>query len=380
MKTGLTRLKVLALALAGGVGLGAFNAPANLEVSAAVQINAAADFYDPLAPSGTWVEVDDFGRCWHPSGVAVDWRPYCDGTWVWTDCGWYWQSDEPWAWACYHYGSWTYHPHYGWLWVPGVEWAPAWVYWRTGGDYIGWAPCSPRGAVVVSGAFVFVDEHHFHERHRPSTVIVNNVNIFNDTRQIGESRHESRNIGGQQKSVVVNSGPDVNNLEKVTGRKFAAVSVQEADRRTVVPPTARHERQGSPAGGKSPAVQDQARPVPERDHNLPPGELPERPGKPVPPDRNLPPVKPEITPPVQPPSHEMPPHQIPSHEVPPPQAPSHEVPPHPVSPHEMPKTSPSAPPSKHEATPQPPSAPVPPARPEENENQGPGHEKDKDRQ
>ena len=349
MKTVLTRCLVLAFALPGGLGPSLFSAKANLEVSAAVQISSPADFYEPLAPNGAWVEVGDFGRCWHPSGVAVGWRPYCDGTWAWTDCGWYWQSDEPWAWACYHYGSWTYDPHFGWVWVPGVEWAPAWVYWRTGGDYIGWAPCSPRGAVVVSGAFVFVDEHHFHERHRPSTVIVNNVNIFNDTRQIGESRHESRNIGGQQKTVVVNSGPDVNNLEKVTGKKFAAVSVQEADRRTVVPPTVRHE---SPAGGKPP-VQDQSRPGPEHNHNLPPGEMPERSSKLVPPDRNPPPARPEITPAVLP--------QTPSHEIP--------------------ATAPSGSQPNHKVVPpQQPSKPAaPPAGTEEKSHPEQGHESDKDK-
>jgi hypothetical protein len=210
MKTGLMRLIFLALALAGVLGPGTFNVAADLEVSAAVQINAATDFYEPLAPAGAWVVVGSYGRCWHPAGVVVGWRPYCDGTWVWTDCGWYWQSDEPWAWACYHYGSWIYDSRYGWVWVPGVEWAPAWVYWRMGGGYIGWAPCTPRGEVAIAGAFVFVDENRFHERHRPGTVIVNNLAIINSTRQISGNRHESRSIGGRQQTVVVNSGPDVN--------------------------------------------------------------------------------------------------------------------------------------------------------------------------
>jgi hypothetical protein len=54
-----------------------------------------------------------------------------------------WFSDEPWAWAAYHYGRWTYNPYYGWVWIPGYEWAPAWVSWRTGGGYYGWAPLGP---------------------------------------------------------------------------------------------------------------------------------------------------------------------------------------------------------------------------------------------
>src|SRR5205814_6988424 len=116
-------------------------------------------FEAPLAAQGSWVEVQSYGRCWRPAGVAVEWCPYCHGQWVWTDCGWYWASDEPWGWACYHYGCWVYDPVYAWIWVPGTEWAPAWVSWRLGGGYIGWAPLPPRGFAVSLGApqFVFVE-------------------------------------------------------------------------------------------------------------------------------------------------------------------------------------------------------------------------------
>jgi len=31
----------------------------------------------------------------------------------------------------------------GWVWVPGDEWAPAWVSWRKGNDFVGWAPLPP---------------------------------------------------------------------------------------------------------------------------------------------------------------------------------------------------------------------------------------------
>ena len=132
------RIFILAAGLAGSLGLGLFRAKADLEVSAGVSIHSPAEFYEPLATHGTWVEEGSYGRCWRPVGVAVGWRPYCDGHWEWTDCGWYWVSDEPWAWACYHYGTWYFDPNLGWVWVPGVEWAPAWVNWRIGGDYIGW--------------------------------------------------------------------------------------------------------------------------------------------------------------------------------------------------------------------------------------------------
>jgi hypothetical protein len=36
----------------------------------------------------------------------------------------------------------------GWGWVPGTMWGPAWVSWRSGGGYAGWAPLPPRGAAI----------------------------------------------------------------------------------------------------------------------------------------------------------------------------------------------------------------------------------------
>jgi hypothetical protein len=171
---------IVSFLLLGFVGmshLGVFQAAATLEVSGSVAIHAKTDFYAPLAPHGTWIEVGSYGPCWRPAHVAVGWRPYCAGHWAWTDCGWYWVSAEPWAWACYHYGWWVYDPVHAWIWVPGIEWAPAWVSWRFGGGYCGWAPLPPLGVVVAPSLFVFVEAHRFHEPIRPGTVIVNNTTI-----------------------------------------------------------------------------------------------------------------------------------------------------------------------------------------------------------
>src|SRR5204863_9165245 len=52
-------------------------------------------FYSSLAPYGSWFEVADYGWCWRPTVTVIDrgWRPYGDrGRWLYTDCGWYWQS------------------------------------------------------------------------------------------------------------------------------------------------------------------------------------------------------------------------------------------------------------------------------------------------
>ena len=102
-------------------------------------------FYDQLDAYGEWVWHPRFGYVWLPDHVSESWRPYTVGHWIYTDeYGWYWDSYEPFAWAVYHYGRWGYDPDYGWFWVPGDTWAPAWVQWRYGDDYVGWAPIGPR--------------------------------------------------------------------------------------------------------------------------------------------------------------------------------------------------------------------------------------------
>jgi len=111
-------------------------------------------FYDRLAPEGRWLNSDDYGYVWQPN-VAVSetsWRPYSDGHWVYTDRGWFWDSNESFGWATYHYGRWVLVDGVGWVWVPGQRWAPAWVSWRHTDDdsYVGWAPLPPESSFSVS--------------------------------------------------------------------------------------------------------------------------------------------------------------------------------------------------------------------------------------
>lgn len=230
----------LVLGLAGVLGLGVLNASARLEVAAGVEINVAADFYTPLSTGGVWIDVDSYGRCWRPTGVSADWRPYCNGSWEWTDVGWYWVSNEPWAWACYHYGRWFYEPGQGWVWVPDVEWAPAWVSWRSGDDYIGWAPMGPRAGLFnwhrSEPVYVFVETRHFHDRFTPHSVIVNSTTLVNRTKVISHARQDKRAIGGASaRWVVANDGPGVASIERATGTKMRAVSVVEIQHRSPAP-------------------------------------------------------------------------------------------------------------------------------------------------
>jgi hypothetical protein len=231
-------LKLVIIGVVGSFGVAAMTARATFEVSAAVNIHATADFYAPLARSGAWIEVGSYGRCWRPAGVAVDWRPYCSGHWVWTDCGWYWASDEPWGWACYHYGCWLYDPTYAWVWVPGIEWSPAWVTWRVGGGYIGWAPLAPRGARVAGPQFVFVQSARFQSPVRLSSVTVNNPKLLDRTRVVNNIKRETRSIGAARpQQVFVNEGPGLAVVQKASGRAITAVPIQEAAREARAPAT-----------------------------------------------------------------------------------------------------------------------------------------------
>jgi len=128
---------VLACCLGLKIGLRAIPAQASPSIDVSF-------FYDRLAPYGHWVNHVQYGWVWYPVGVSIGWRPYTAGHWAWTDTyGWLWVSDWEWGWAPFHYGRWAFDDGYGWIWVPGTVWGPAWVSWRTGGGYIGWAPLPP---------------------------------------------------------------------------------------------------------------------------------------------------------------------------------------------------------------------------------------------
>ncbi len=110
------------------------------------------EFYDQLGSQGQWVQTDNYGYAFQPTVTDPNWAPYTDGHWAYTDVGWTWVSDEPWGWATYHYGRWVNIDGTGWVWVPGYTWAPAWVSWRYGGGYCGWAPLPPSTLIGVDFA------------------------------------------------------------------------------------------------------------------------------------------------------------------------------------------------------------------------------------
>ncbi len=110
-------------------------------------------FYNQLDPYGIWVYHSSYGYVWIPEDVSYRWRPYSYGRWVWSDYGWTWISNYRWGWIPFHYGRWGWDRGLGWFWVPDTLWGPAWVTWRRGDMYIGWAPLPPE-AVFVMGVGV----------------------------------------------------------------------------------------------------------------------------------------------------------------------------------------------------------------------------------
>jgi len=215
----------------------AFGQYAQLDVNVPGGITAVGQFYGPLSSYGTWITLPGVGRCWQPQGVPPGWRPYTDGQWIWTDAGWYWQSDNPWGWACDHYGNWYDYPNRGWCWVPGTEWAPAWVNWREGDGYIGWAPMAPPGLSVSAANpdFAFVPVNQFQEPIQHSRVILRDRGLYARTHELNNVRHEEREFAGHQRRIAVNQGPGMAMVEKATGHRVNAVPVQEAARRATVP-------------------------------------------------------------------------------------------------------------------------------------------------
>lgn len=153
--------------VAGGLGLiagsGCYTAGSGWG-GAGVTVSVGA-FYDALSPYGAWFDSPQFGRVWRPYAAVVgsNFVPYASaGQWVDTDYGWAWDSDYAWGWAPFHYGRWFLDPSYGWVWIPGDAWAPAWVDWRYGGGFVGWAPLAPAGYGVGFGpCWSFVPVNQF---------------------------------------------------------------------------------------------------------------------------------------------------------------------------------------------------------------------------
>lgn len=191
-------------------------------------------FYDELAPYGQWYNDPQYGFVWAPRADR-DFRPYySNGYWQMTPYGNMWVSGYAWGWAPFHYGRWAMSGMFGWVWIPGSEWGPAWVTWRQGGGYYGWAPMGPGISINISFGnnyytpdpwWTFIPCGHIYSRNfhtyyapRRTTTIIHNTTIINNTYVDNRSR------------TTYVTGPSRSQVETATRRPVNVVEVNNRSR------------------------------------------------------------------------------------------------------------------------------------------------------
>jgi hypothetical protein len=238
-------LCLIALSIAGCVSV-----PVRDSVDAGVSFDF---FYSSLGAHGQWLVSAEYGRVWQPSIERADWNPYYDGHWIYTDLGWTWVSDYEWGAIPYHYGTWTVDADLGWVWVPGSVWAPAWVIFSSGPDYIGWAPVPVGYSVGMSidagrygpDRFVFVASRDFlAPRVRGYAVPVTNTRRIIETTRVENTLRVENN-------VIVNRGPDVDLVQRASGRRVEVESIERVPRVAPTPHPTRDDLRMDAAGPRT---------------------------------------------------------------------------------------------------------------------------------
>ena len=211
---------------------GTYQQPAPAPAPAPVEDVSYQSFYDQLSPYGNWINYPGYGYVWMPD-AGPDFRPYAsNGNWIYTEAGWTWSSNYSWGWAPFHYGRWFYENGYGWMWVPGNEWAPAWVSWRGGGDYYGWAPLAPRISADMAMSnynppayyWNFVPRQYMGNPGGPNYYVHDNRNltIINQTTIINNYSGMDRN------RYAYAPGPDPNEVRRYSGNNFTPVQIRQS--------------------------------------------------------------------------------------------------------------------------------------------------------
>lgn len=186
-------LKATGLLLFAAIAFLAFATPKAAMAQPGVRVSFQL-FYDQLAPYGEWIDDPEYGYVWLPD-AGPNFQPYAtNGHWVMTNYGNTWVSNYSWGWAPFHYGRWIYTDYYGWAWIPDYEWGPAWVSWRSGGGYYGWAPLGPSMSISINVGiphhyWVFVPQryitspriYNYYIPYRNRITIFNRTTIINNT-------------------------------------------------------------------------------------------------------------------------------------------------------------------------------------------------------
>ena len=183
-------------------------------------------FYDQLGDQGQWVQTDNYGYVFQPNVQDPDWAPYTQGHWVYTDVGWTWVSNEPWGWATYHYGRWANIDGFGWVWVPGYRWAPAWVSWRYGGGYAGWAPLPPETEYGQPGISVDLGFHFGGDVDVAFNIGAGCYN-FVQVGYLGDPDYRGRYVNRYNNYTIINRTTNITNItvNRNAGRNFQGVNV-----------------------------------------------------------------------------------------------------------------------------------------------------------
>ena len=184
------------------------------------------NFYNELRPHGQWVQTPQYGTVWIPN-VAQGFQPYAtNGHWVVTEWGNTWVSDYAWGWGPFHYGRWFQDQQMGWAWVPGNDWGPAWVSWRSGGGYYGWAPLGPgfNNMNIPANNWVFVPQSYITSPRIYNYCVPRQqvVNVYQNTTIINNVyRNNNREYA---------SGPRREEIERVTRRSVPVYRIENAGR------------------------------------------------------------------------------------------------------------------------------------------------------
>ena len=187
----------------------------------------AIDFRAALDQSGQWVQHPRWGEVWIPNQMPPDWQPYRVGHWVYTDeWGWYWDSEEDFGWVTYHYGRWAFDRGLGWIWIPGMEWGPAWVDWRQGDDFVGWAPLPPDDAIdedyETPDTYMFVRAGDLLAPRAYDVFLPRQERFAHYNRSFLVNRSVLLRGGGR---IAVNPGVPPAFIARASGRPFRPVSI-----------------------------------------------------------------------------------------------------------------------------------------------------------
>jgi hypothetical protein len=190
-------------------------------------------FYDELSPYGQWIQDPQYGYVWRPDVDQEEFRPYyTNGRWAMTEYGNTWVSNYDWGWAPFHYGRWVFNRYNNWVWIPDTVWGPAWVSWRSGGGYYGWAPLGPSISIGInigrSGYRIPDMCWNF--------VPYNNIYYSNYPRY-----HGSRNRVYIQNTVIINntyvrnnrtyySGPRIDDIRRATNQNVIVYNLNRGNR------------------------------------------------------------------------------------------------------------------------------------------------------